>query len=74
MTKRKNDKALDQLIKDARIDDLKATLPDKDNSLYMGYLRNLLYHPASADYSGFLIKIREMKQRKMCLFLKCWLR
>ena len=28
MTKRKNDKALDQLIKDARIDDLKATLPD----------------------------------------------
>lgn len=31
MTKRKNDKALDQLIKDARIDDLKAALPDKDN-------------------------------------------
>ena len=30
MTKRKNDKALDQLIKDARIDDLKAALPDKD--------------------------------------------
>ena len=26
MTKRKNDKALDQLIKDARIDDLKAAL------------------------------------------------
>lgn len=47
MTKRKNDKALDQLIKDARIDDLKAALPDKDNSLYMGYLRDLLYHPAS---------------------------
>ena len=44
MTKRKNDKALDQLIKDARIDDLKAALPDKDNSLYMGYLRDLLYH------------------------------
>ena len=44
MTKRKNDKALDQLIKDARIDDLKAPLlPDKDNSLYMGYLRDLLY-------------------------------
>ena len=54
MTKRKNDKALDQLIKDARIDDLKAALPDKDNSLYMGYLRDLLYHPASADYSDFL--------------------
>ena len=64
MTKRKNDKALDQLIKDARIDDLKATLPDKDNSLYMGYLRDLLYHPASADYSDFLITKFENEAEK----------
>ena len=55
MTKRKNDKALDQLIKDARIDDLKATLPDKDNSLY---------HPASADYSDFLITKFENEAEK----------
>ena len=64
MTKRKNDKALDQLIKDARIDDLKATLPNKDNSLYMGYLRDLLYHPASADYSDFLITKFENEAEK----------
>ena len=64
MTKRKNDKALDQLIKDARIDDLKAALPDKDNSLYMGYLRDLLYHPASADYSDFLITKFENEAEK----------
>jgi hypothetical protein len=60
----KNDKALDQLIKDARIDDLKAALPDKDNSLYMGYLRDLLYHPASADYSDFLITKFENEAEK----------
>ena len=64
MTKRKNDKALDQLIKDARIDDLKAALPDKDNSLYMGYLRDLLYHPASSDYSDFLITKFENEAEK----------
>ena len=34
MTKRKNDKALDQLIKDARIDDLKATLRQRQFTIY----------------------------------------
>ena len=34
MTKRKNDKALDQLIKDARIDDLKAATRQRQFTIY----------------------------------------
>jgi len=55
MVKRKNDKELNSLIKNADIDALRAALPDKDNSLFVRYLRDLLTSPASEDYSDYLI-------------------
>ncbi len=58
MTKRKNDKQLNNLIKGLTpetIDGLKAALPVKDNSLYIRYLRDLLTTPPSEAYSDYLI-------------------
>ncbi len=58
MTKRKNDKQLNVLIKELTpetIDGLKAALPAKDNSLYIRYLRDLLTTPPSEAYSDYLI-------------------
>ena len=58
MTKRKNDKQLNNLIKELTpetIDGLKAALPVKDNSLYIRYLRDLLTTPPSEAYSDYLI-------------------
>lgn len=58
MTKRKNDKQLNVLIKELApetIDGLKAALPAKDNSLYIRYLRDLLTTPPSEAYSDYLI-------------------
>ncbi|MBD9179207.1 MAG: hypothetical protein EGP82_08555 [Odoribacter splanchnicus] len=58
MTKRKNDKQLNSLIKGLTpetIDGLKAALPVKDNSLYIRYLRDLLTTPPSEAYSDYLI-------------------
>lgn len=58
MTKRKNDKQLNSLIKGLTpetIDGLKAALPVKDNSLYISYLRDLLTTPPSEAYSDYLI-------------------
>lgn len=70
MTKRKNDKALDQLIKDARIDDsgkLSFTRI-KTIQLYMGLFRDLLYHPASVVITQTSDnKIRE-NEAERCLF------
>ena len=45
MAKRKNDKRLNDLIKNLtpdKVDDLRKALPAKDNSLYIRYLRDLL--------------------------------
>ena len=58
MTKRKNDKQLNNLIKGLTpetIDGLKVALPVKDNSLYIRYLRDLLTTPPSEAYSDYLI-------------------
>ena len=58
MTKRKNDKQLNNLIKELtpeKIDGLKAALPVKDNSVYIRYLRDLLTTPPSEAYSDYLI-------------------
>lgn len=58
MTKRKNDKQLNSLIKGLTpetIGGLKAALPVKDNSLYIRYLRDLLTTPPSEAYSDYLI-------------------
>lgn len=64
ITKRKNDKLYDSLIKDAQTDELRNALPAKDNSLYMTYLRDLLTHPASNDYSDFLLTKFENEAEK----------
>ena len=58
MTKRKNDKAIGNKIKELSnlsIDELKAVLPENDNSLFIKYLRDLLTTPPSEAYSDFLI-------------------
>ncbi len=62
--KRRNDKAFDALVKDGRIDELRAALPAKDNSLYMGYLRDMLSHEASDDYAEFLLAKFENEAEK----------
>lgn len=64
MAKRKNDKQFDQLVKEGKTDELRAALPEKDNSLYVAYLRDLLTHPASNDYSDFLLTKFENEAEK----------
>lgn len=58
MVKRKNDKELNDKIKNLllnTVEKLETVLPKKDNSLYVRYLRDLLTTPASEDYSDYLI-------------------
>lgn len=58
MTKRKNDKAIGNRIKELSnltIDELKAVIPKNDNSLFIKYLRDLLTTSPSQAYSDFLI-------------------
>ncbi len=64
MVKRKNDKDFDALVKDGRIDELRAALPERDNSLYMAYLRDLLSHRANEDYADFLLTRFENEAEK----------
>nr|WP_297168363.1 MotA/TolQ/ExbB proton channel family protein [uncultured Dysgonomonas sp.] len=67
MTKRKVDKEMDDKIKNlsfSNIEDLKATLPQKDNSLYIKYLRDLLTTPPSEAYSDYLISSFENEAEK----------
>lgn len=58
MAKRRNDSRFNTLIRELTpegIDGLRQALPDRDNSLYMRYLRDLLTSPPSPDYSDYLI-------------------
>ncbi len=58
MTKRRNDSALDEKIKNLdgdSVEELKASLPVNDNSLFIRYIRDLLSTSPSDDYSDFLI-------------------
>lgn len=58
MTKRKNDKAIGNTIKELSnlgLDELRAVIPKNDNSLFIKYLRDLLTTPPSEAYSDFLI-------------------
>jgi len=67
ITKQKNDKKLDDLIKTMSPEDihhLKESLPQKDNSLYIKYLRNLLYREPNEAYSDFLISNFEVDADK----------
>lgn len=67
ITKQKNDKKLDDLIKTMSPEDiphLKENLPQKDNSLYIKYLRNLLSREPNEAYSDFLISNFEVDADK----------
>lgn len=67
MTKRKNDKDLNDKIKTLSLNkmtELKASLPQKDNSLFIKYLRDLLTTPPSEAYSDFLISNFENEAEK----------
>lgn len=67
MVKRKNDKELNDKIKIlsiTNIDMLKSSLPEKDNSLFVRYLRDLLTTPASDAYSDYLISNFENEAEK----------
>lgn len=67
MTRRKNDKRFKAIVKELTpetIESLRAALPERDNSLYTHYLRDLLSHPASQDYADFLISDFETEAEK----------
>ena len=58
MTKRKNDKALNEKIRTltlANVEELKAILPSTDNSLFIKYLRQLLQGKPNEAYADYLI-------------------
>lgn len=58
MIKRKNDKNLNQIIKELTpdsLDILRESLPKQDNSLFVKYLRDLLSNPPSEDYANYMI-------------------
>ena len=67
MIKRKNDKSFNPLIKGLTtdsVDALRATLPEKDNSLFVKYLRDLLTTTPSDAYSDFLLSNFENEAEK----------
>ena len=67
MVKRKNDKNLNERIKNidfSNIEDLKQSLPEKDNSLLIKYMRDLLTTKPSEAYSDFLISNFENEAEK----------
>ncbi|WP_029292740.1 MotA/TolQ/ExbB proton channel family protein [Chryseobacterium hispalense] len=67
ITKQKNDKLLDKSIKELspeKTEALKNSLPNKDNSLYVKHLRDLLSHQPDVAYSDFLISSFEGEAEK----------
>src|SRR5690606_24305535 len=67
ITKIRNDKRLDTPIKNMAKDGtapLLSLLPQKDDSLYVKYMRDILEHPPSVAYSEFLISNFENEAEK----------
>jgi integral membrane protein len=67
ITKFKNDKTFEDVIKKLTpntIPELKKLLPEKNNSLYIKYMRDLLNHEPSVAYSDFLISNFENEAEK----------
>ncbi|WP_353123826.1 MotA/TolQ/ExbB proton channel family protein [Dysgonomonas capnocytophagoides] len=67
MTKRKNDKILNDKIKgltSSSINELKGLLPQNDNSLFIKYMRDLLTTTPSEAYSDFLLSNFENEAEK----------
>ena len=58
MVKRRNDREVGHRVKnlnDSNIGELKEALPERDNSLFTHYMRDLLSNPPSEAYSDYLI-------------------
>ena len=67
ITKFKNNKTFEDVIKKLTpntIPELKKLLPEKNNSLYVKYMRDLLNHEPSVAYSDFLISNFENEAEK----------
>lgn len=67
MTKRKTDKLLNEPIKkltSERITELSTHIPQRDNSLFVLFLRDLLTSPVSEEYSDYLLSKFENKAEK----------
>lgn len=67
MTKRKNDKAIGNRIKELShlsMDELRAVMPKNDNSLFIKYLRDLLHTTPNDAYSDFMISNFENEAAK----------
>ena len=67
MVKRKSDKSFNTLIKSLTMDSvgkLRAELPEKDNSLFIKYLRDLLTTSPNEAYSDFLLSNFENEAEK----------
>ena len=67
MTKRKNDKILNDKIKgltSSSINELKGLLPQNNNSLFIKYMRDLLTTTPSEAYSDFLLSNFENEAEK----------
>ena len=67
MVKRRNDKIFNKKIKElasGNINELKSLLPEKDNSLFTKYLRDLLVSKPNEAYSDYLISNLENEADK----------
>ncbi len=67
ITKYKNDQQLNEAIKKLtpeRAAELKALLPEKDNSLYIHYLRDMLHHSPDEAYYDYMISNFENEGEK----------
>ena len=67
MTRRKTSRLLDETIKELRsrgVKELRSLLPEKADSLFVKYLKDLLSHPASEEYADYLISHYETEAAK----------
>lgn len=67
MARRKNSKLLDETIKELTVADLgklKALLPERADSLFTKYLKDMLAHPATEEYADYLISHYETEAAK----------
>jgi biopolymer transport protein ExbB/TolQ len=67
MVKRRNDKLFHQKIKElspAALDELRSLLPEKENSLFTKYLRDMLAHTPDEAYADYLISNLENEADK----------
>ncbi len=67
MIRRKNSKKFDKVIKELtleKVDELRSLLPEKSNSLFTTYLKDLLDKEKSEDYADYLLTAYETEAAK----------